>query len=277
MAIQFTEKDHKYKSIDPSQSINWISVTSFVGAFKTPFNQREVAEKASSKKNSKWYGLPVDQIISIWNKETERAVTLGSWYHNEREADVIACETLQRDGIDLPIIRPIFDGEIKIAPDQNLTQGIYPEHMVYLQSAGLCGQADRVEIVNNHIDIYDYKTNKKIDFESYVNWEGVSKKMLGPISHLDDCNFNHYALQLSTYMYIIARHNFNLKPRKMQIHHITFKIESEDEFGYPITATDPNGNPIIDKVVPYDVPYLKTEVKNMIDYLKDNPELVLKK
>ncbi len=50
------------------------------------------------------------------------------------------------------------DKKVKFAPDQTIAEGIYPEHLVYLKSASICGQADRVEIVGDRIDIHDYKT-----------------------------------------------------------------------------------------------------------------------
>lgn len=269
MELQFTAENHKYQSIE-DPSINWTSATGLISKFKEPFDQKAVAEKASQNKKSKWYKMDPKEIVALWGKETTRAVTLGSWYHDQREKELIECDTLQRNGVDLSIIRPIEQDGIKLSPSQKLTPGIYPEHMVYLKSAKLCGQADRVEVIGDKVNIYDYKTNKKIETESWTNWEGVSKKMTGPVNHLDDCNLNHYALQLSLYMYIILKHNHNLKPGKLEIHHILFEIEDEDKYGYPIIATDPAGEPIVKKVVPYEVPYLKKEINSLIKNLKNN-------
>ena len=71
--------------------------------------------------------------------------------------------------------------------------------------------------------------NKEIKKESYIDWEGISEKLSQPLSALDDCNFNHYALQLSIYMYIILKHNPKLIPGKMFIQHISFEEEGKDE------------------------------------------------
>lgn len=273
MAIQFTAENHKYESID-EKPIDWLSVTSLVSLFKEPFDQKAIAEKSSRSRNGKWKGMDPKKIIEIWNNESKRATDLGSWYHDQREKELLMCETIQRNGLELPIVNVIEQDGVKFAPDQSLMPGIYPEHFVYLKSAGICGQADRVEVLHDTIDVFDYKTNKEIKTESYVNWEGVSKKMLGPCSHLDDCHINHYALQLSTYMYVMLKHNHSLKPGKIEIHHITFEIESEDEHGYPIVAVDQLGDPIVKEVVPYELPYLKKEVQNMIKYVKMHPELI---
>lgn len=277
MAIQFTAADHKYQSINQDEKINWISVTSVISLFKKEFDKEAQALKSSKNKRSKWYGLTPKQIIDIWDKGNTVAIELGSWYHNQREEDLLSCDTIRRSGIDLDIIKPIEDNGIKVAPDQNLTSGIYPEHMVYLKSAGICGQADRVEVIQDVIDIYDYKTNKEIKTQSFTNWEGISEKMLNPIDHLDDCNFIHYAIQLSIYLYIMIKHNPNLKPGKITLEHIIFKKSGVDKYGNPVYEKDSDGNPIVDKVVPYQLPYLKKEVTSIIKYLQANPEFKNKK
>jgi hypothetical protein len=141
----------------------------------------------------------------------------------------------------------------------------------------ICGQSDLVEIVNGRVNIIDYKTNKKIDTASYTDWEGKSEKMLPPIDSLDDCNFNHYALQLSIYMYIILKHNPKLKPGKIFIHHIVFEVEKENEWGYPITKKDVDGEPIVKEVNQILVPYLADEVIAIFHYLHDYRDKIKKK
>lgn len=149
-----------------------------------------------------------------------------------------------------------MDGYVKLAPSQSLSEGIYPEHLIYLMSAGICGQADRVEVVNDCIDLYDYKTNKEIK-KRVLKQQVERLKMLPPLSHLDDCNFNDYALQLSIYMYMMLKHNYNLNPGIMQIDHIEFEIESFDKHGYPVVMLDAEGHPVVKKVTPHKNTLLK--------------------
>jgi hypothetical protein len=277
MAIQFTASDHKYQSINQSENIEWISVTTIIGLLKKPFDKETTALKSSKNKRSKWYGLTPKEIIAIWDQSNAVAIDLGTWYHNQRETDMVSHDTIGRLGRDISIVKPIEQDGVKLAPDQNLVEGIYPEHMVYLKSAGICGQADRVEVIGNTIDLYDYKTNKEIKLNAYTNWQGVTEKMLLPINHLDDCNYTHYSLQLSIYMYIMLKHNPNLKPGKIMLEHIIFKKEGEDKYGNPIYAKDQDGNFIVDKIVPYTLPYLKKEVIGIIKYLQNNPDVKNKK
>jgi hypothetical protein len=269
MSVIFKSQNHKYESIDSSELIEWTSVTSFISKYKKPFDAQTIAEKSSKSKKSKWYGMSVTDILQAWENESNRAIDQGNWYHNQREADLLELNTVERHGCILPIIRPLITDDVKYAPPQKLVEGMYPEHFVYLKSAGICGQSDLVEVAKGQVNITDYKTNKEIKKESYVNWEGVSQKMLTPVSHLDDCNFWHYALQLSTYMYIILKHNPKLRPGKITIHHVLFYTDGTDKFGNPITKLDDQGEPLVRKIVPYDLPYLKAEVVNLIKHKQD--------
>ena len=277
MTVRFRANDHKYESTNPEDKIDWISVTTFVGLFKQKFDPIAQSIKSSKNPRSKWYKMKPEDIQKAWSDEADRAVNLGTWYHNQRESDLISFDTIERQGVNIPIIKPIMDGDLKLAPDQSLVEGIYPEHFVYLKSAGICGQSDRVEVVKDTVSVFDYKTNKKIDKESFKNWEGQSKMMTGPCQHLEDCNFNHYSLQLSTYLYIILKHNPRYKAGKLELHHITFEEQGTDDYGYPIAKRDLSGNPIVKEVVPYEVPYLKTEVIAMINWLQDNRDKIKKK
>ena len=278
MSIVFNASDHSYKSIDGAEGIDWISVTTIISSLKKGFDAKAVAAKVSKNKRSKWFGVDPKDIESIWKNEADRATTLGTYYHNQREDDLCSLASIEREGVIIPIIAPSGETDgIRYAPSQKLEAGIYPEHMVYLKSAGICGQSDLVEVVNGKVNIIDYKTNKEIKTEAFTNWEGITEKMLDPVSHLDDCNFNHYALQLSIYMYVILKHNPKLKPGRIFIHHITFEQEGEDKWGYPIAKLDNEGNPIVKEVIPMSVPYLIDEVISIMHFLQNNKHKIKKK
>lgn len=273
--IKFQEEGHSYTNINEEDSFQWVSVTSLIGQFKEKFNAVEVSERCSKGKNPKYKGVDPVEIRESWNKESKRATDLGSWYHDQREKDMLQFKSVTRDGIEIPIISPIIEGVVKMAPNQKIDNGLYPEHFVYLKSASVCGQADRVEVVNHRLDVYDYKTNKEIKTRGHQFWDGTRKMMLGPVKHLEDCETNHYALQLSTYMYIMMKHNYNLVAGRIQIHHIEFEKEGLDKNGYPITMFDAKGEPVLKKINRIDLPYLKKEVLSMLKWLKVNKQMVL--
>jgi len=265
--LQFTAHNHKYTSAD---DIDWLSVTSLISNFKQPFDADKIAAKSAKSKKSKWYGMTPEDIKAAWKAEALRATTLGTWYHNCRESDICGLDNMERYGTTVPVYKPIEKEGVKFSPNQKLTNGVYPEHMVYLKSAGVCGQSDLVEVIDGKVHITDYKTNKEIKVEGYTNWEGISQKMSKPVAHLDDCHLNHYALQLSMYMFIILKHNPKLFPGTLTIHHILFEEAGRDKFDNPISALDSNGDPIVTDIVQYDLPYLKKEAIDVIHWLEEN-------
>ena len=261
--IQFLENGHKYQSVVPD-GITWLGVTTLVGGLCPPFNAKEQAPKSSRNRKSKWYGLSPEEIIAAWDAEGKRSIDLGHWYHSRIEQQMLVHDHI--DGI--PVHRPLIQGEVKVAPKQKLEEGIYPEHMVYLESVGICGQSDIVKVQGGFVDITDHKTSKEIRREGFTNWEGVTTMMLKPVQHLDECEFNHYSLQLSIYMYIICRHNPMLLPGKMTINHVKFVQNGQDKWGYPIALLE-NGEPVIESVEQIPIPYLSREVQSIITWLKE--------
>ena len=135
MPVIFREKGHIYESLDEQlekDQIKWTSVTSFIGMFKPKFDAKSQAVKSSKNKRSKWYGMTPKQITDAWNTETERAIELGNWYHNQREENLCEFNTIERDGVEVPIIRPITDDNgIKIAPDQKIKM-VYILNILYI-------------------------------------------------------------------------------------------------------------------------------------------------
>jgi len=88
MTLTFQEKNHSYQSIDSDDSIIWLSSTRFVECFKQKFDAKAQSIKSSKNKKSKWYGIDPKTIIQTWDNEANRATTLGTFYHNQRESDI---------------------------------------------------------------------------------------------------------------------------------------------------------------------------------------------
>ena len=275
--IKFNEKNHSYQNIDNTHS-PWVSVTSLVGIYKPPFDAPAQALKSSKNPRSKWYGMDPAEIQRVWKSEGERSTTDGHKYHSIREDQLTTTGHLHKDGIIYNISKPIIQGEDKLSPTQKLYNNtIYPEHLVYSSRDYVCGQADKVEVHDNRVNITDYKTVKVLNTEGYMNWEGITKRMLPPLEHLDDCHLVHYTLQLSLYLYMILRHNPQLLPGDLTIEHIWFQVASTDQYGYPTYARDSSNNFIIESIKNYKVPYLKPEVLAILSDFKTNFEKYLPK
>jgi len=69
---------------------------------------------------------------------------------------------------------------------------------------------------DNKYTLVDWKTNKKINIKSYRGKTGI----LPATENVEDCNFNHYALQLSLYRYILENY-YGLIIKNQYLIHLT--------------------------------------------------------
>lgn len=263
MELLFTEHDHRYWSPE-YPDIKWTSVTSVVHKYCEEFlwtPEQSAIRKPTTAKPNKWYGMNPKEIQAAWDAERDRSTDLGTWYHKKKEDELLA-------RTDITVYKPDVQDGIKKALPQRLSPGIYPEHLVYLASAGICGQSDEVIVHDTAFDINDHKTSKEIKRKSHKNWEGLSKKMLGPCKHLDDCHYNHYALQLSLYAYMIQRANPHLKVGELTINHVKFEEEGKDKYDYPIYRKE-GDNYIVKDIEIIKLPYLSSEVQAIVKEYKE--------
>lgn len=244
--VKFLEKEHIYEDINDGSQ--WTSVTTFLHSFEPEKDWDKIAERYA-KKNKK----TKEEVLLEWQNENKKAIERGTLFHKIREEELLYCNTINN----LPVNKPLMDGDIKLAPIQKLTPGIYPELLVTLDSAKLCGQADYVEITEDYVlNIKDYKTNKEIKTKGFVDWEGVEEKLKTPLSNIPNSNYWIYALQLNTYAYIIKRNNPKVKIGNLEILHIIFNENNE-----------------VSKIVPYKVPDLQKDVRRAIEYYKINKKI----
>lgn len=258
MKLLFTENDHKYIT---DTGIQFRSITGIVHSLCQPFDWTPEQSSKSRKAGNKWKGMDPVEIQAAWDSENERSRDLGHWYHLKKEQELLTKPNVHSC---------IYEGDVKIAPEQKLKDGIYPEHFCYLESAKVCGQSDIVIVEDQKwLDIEDHKTCKEIKTESYKNYEGIHKKMLAPVNHLMDCHISHYSLQLSLYAYIILRHNPHLQVRNMVIHHVLFEEEGRDKYDYPLYKKDNEGNYIVRDIIDIPIRYMKNEAHSIITKIKE--------
>lgn len=90
-----------------------------------------------------------------------------------------------------------------------------------------------------------HNTNKKIETKSYFDSKNKRSVMMKfPLNNLQDCNYYHYCLQLSTYAYIIESYNPDFSIEDLVLVHF-----------------DHNDNMTV-----YHLPYLRKEVERMLSY-----------
>lgn len=240
--VKFTEDDHQY--IDIKDGKVWASVTTFLHSFEPKKDWDSIARKYANKNNLKY-----EDVKKMWSNENKKSIYRGNLFHKKREEELLYCETIN----DLPIYKSKVEGDLKFSQSQKLSYGIYPELLVTLGSARICGQADYVEITKDgYINIKDYKTNKEIKMNGFTNWEG-EEMLNSPLSNIPNSNYWIYALQLNMYAYIIKRNNPSLKIGDLELLHIKF-YEGNDE---------------VKTIIPYKLPNLQKEVRKAIESFKN--------
>lgn len=244
--IQFRESDHSYTD----NGEPYISSTTVVGKFKYPTDWNAVAE-AYAKKN----GHTAEYWKSQWGAEGAKACEIGTRLHEKKEEELTGFNSKKSD-VKVPIR---LDYE-------NLEDGNYPELLLWNEEFKVAGQADLVVLetkgLKTYVDIIDYKTNKKIELNSYKNFKTGHQMMQGPLKHLQCCNFNHYNLQLSLYAWMMEQHGFI--PRNLIIEHYPLRTPVNLLTGEG-GEVDYNQEPVI-----YKMNYMKKEIVDMLRTYKKN-------
>lgn len=101
---------------------------------------------------------------------------------------------------------------------------ILDEVIVYSEDFRVAGTMDKPAIrslrsKNKVLDIYDYKSNEKIDtFSAYGN------RMKAPFEYLEDCSYIYYSIQMSIYMYLSELSGFT--PGKITLLHLSQDLKT---------------------------------------------------
>lgn len=245
--ILFRSDAHTYTS---GKKINYTSVSTLVGKFKKPYNTEywstykayeKLLGKDEFKSLKKLAGFPLEddrlfdflsshigdasigkvvlEILGEWKDKKDKSIIKGNDYHafkenqakvsgvclnpyNNKEFKTVESTHITVKG-SVEYREPIFESL------KDLEDGFHPELILWNNDYKLAGQADKVYIETidgiRYAEIDDYKTNRKIDVTSFFG------NMLPPLSHLKDCNYNHYRLQISTYAWMLEQEGFTVR------------------------------------------------------------------
>lgn len=182
-----------------------VSVTSLIGEYDKPFDKDYWSDY-----KAKQQGVTQQEILSQWIVNSEKSCNSGTIFHSFMEHSLAgkptyktllekslnesySNEVLQRvEKLKILGSKFIEDSKHKLIPVKSeFTVGI---------NTIVAGQIDQIfyNTKSDELEVWDWKTNKNI---STRNTYG--EKLLYPLNNLDNCEFNHYSLQLSTYKYIL--------------------------------------------------------------------------
>lgn len=280
--IAFEEEAHIYYDVTKPEQ-KFISVTTLIHSFTQPFDKEfwsaykalekllpkedwaiEKKSLLSTKKFDKVllelhdisendFNKEQQAILDAWDEENRKSCERGTKIHADLE------NSFYKKKKDIDISRFEIGGKFvcdKGRTDLDLENGIYPEYLISRVSADeklrIAGQIDLLVKKGNHLVIGDFKTNKKIEQKSYFDSKTKSsQKMKYPLNNLDDCNFSHYTLQLSTYAWMLQKYNPEFIIDDLVLIHFDHS----------------------DNMTVYHLPYLKDEVVKMLTFYKKESTL----
>ena len=206
--VIFKEKTHQYFN-DSGQE--YISGTTFLHKFQKPFEKEKFAALKAQK-----LGMTTEEVLKMWKENSIEACKFGTKTHLIMENYILGKEKNDEYEYLYKSFNAIVEDDFKWA------KHVHSELLLYSDEYKVAGTADLIIEHNDYeFSVGDFKTNKKIDFCN--NW---GERMLDPISHLSDCNYNLYSLQLSLYAYLFSLKT-GKKCRKIFLMHL-----NEDKWNY---------------------------------------------
>lgn len=201
--IILDEANHNY-SLKTDPAFTFTSCTSFIKYFFEPFDRIGIANSLVAH-HPKYIGMQPHQLAKEWDLKAEE----GTLVHNEIDEYIKYGKA------------PTNDKSI-LAVDwlenyKNENHKLLSEVVVYSKELQLAGTVDLLvyDKTNNSFEIFDWKTSRKIEKNSFKNRKGVTPAT----SKLMDCNFVHYSLQLSLYRYLLEEY-YNVSVSKTTIVHL---------------------------------------------------------
>jgi hypothetical protein len=280
--ICFNEDEHIYwDETCPEQK--FVSVTTLIHSFTQPFDKEfwsayKALEKLLSKEewaiekksllNTKkfdkvlleMYNISENDfnreqqaILDAWDEENRKSCERGTKIHADLE------NSFYKKKKDIDISKFQIGGKFVCEKDRtelDLENAVYPEYLISRVSEDgklrIAGQIDLLVKKGNKLIIGDYKTNKKIETKSFFNQKTKSSvKMKYPLNNLDDTNYWHYCLQLSTYAWMLQKYNPEFEIEDLVLIHFDHD----------------------DNMTVYHLPYLKDEVIKMLSHYKKESAL----
>lgn len=280
--IAFVEETHKYFDVTNPDAV-FTSVTTLIHNYTQPFDKEfwsayKSLEKLLSKEawaiekksllntkkfdkvllelhniNENDFNREQQAILDAWDEENRKSCERGTKIHADLE------NSFYKKKKDIDISKFEIGGKFvceKNRTSLDLENGIYPEYLISRISEDgklrIAGQIDLLVKKGNKIVIGDWKTNKKIETKSFFNSKTKSSvKMKFPLNNLDDVNYWHYALQLSTYAWMIQKLNPEFEIEDLVLVHFDHS----------------------DNMTVYHLPYLKDEVIRMLNHFKKESAL----
>lgn len=229
LTIEFDEPSHVYTC----EGETFSSVTQTIESYFQKFVPDVVISGMMKSRNwpkSPYYGMTQEQIKQTWK---ERADT-GTRMHAQIEDHILNCCD-EQNKVDLEMLKEVkaegeFERELsyfrEFVCSAEIYEYCYPEFRTFSLERKIAGTIDLLTVdEEGNCRIYDWKRVEKLKMENPFQKGKLS------CSDLDDCNFNHYSLQLNLYRKLI-KENYTFKGRPLKVKSMTLVLLHPENDSY---------------------------------------------
>ena len=205
--VEFNKELHKYyvNGAPMSESVTTV-VHNYFGHFDGNASARAMLRNAAFWTDEEKYGkywdaakevtekVAIENIILMWEENRDEAATLGTNMHEAIEESLV-------NNAELPDTKECSMFLNYRAHTESLGYKPYKfETVVWDVSASIAGSVDAM-FINSKGEVWlvDWKRSKEIRTKGFRGQKGK-----GPMSNKQDCNFEHYSLQLNVYKYLLS-------------------------------------------------------------------------
>jgi len=195
--IKFKEDGHIYTLNVNNEIVNPLSVTTLIHKFFPHFDADLILDKMfkSGKLNPKYEGKTKTQIKAEWDENGKTASGLGTLMHADIERFLNDIQPLNKNSIEFGYFMNFWTSLTNTYPN---LKPFRTEWIVYDEDKNLAGSIDCIlENDKGDLVILDWKRSKEIKYDNRFE-TGYT-----PFNKLDNCNYNHYTLQLNIYRHLL--------------------------------------------------------------------------
>lgn len=210
--VAFEEHDHKYYRLYPEEPSRQrrqfpISTTGLVHCFFKEFDLKHgiaCARRSKDEKKQHYKTMTDDEIADAWERNRNEAAAAGTKMHKQIELYYNGTSDAESASY-----RQGREWQHFMAFDAwRQQQGLVPwrtEWSLFDDEDNFAGQIDMVyRTKTGEYVIYDWKRTRELKTDNRYD------SGFGPLEDLDDCNYNHFILQLNIYQYVVER-NYGIK------------------------------------------------------------------
>lgn len=220
--IEFREKGHVYTlSLPGIEAFHPISTTKLIHRFFPHFDAYKVIALMirSGKAERDYPGMNTEEIKKSWELKGKEASRLGTFMHQDIEYYLNGQPV---NNPETPEFKMFLSFWSEFKEEYPKAEKFRTEWLIYDEEIGVSGSIDFVvrvkrgrkkkngKVKKDRLVLIDWKRSKEIRRENKY------EKGFGACKNLDNCNFNHYSLQLNIYRYILEK-NYDVKVDFMMI------------------------------------------------------------